>query len=320
MGMIYILFGLQDLMIKNRIKKILRDDFEGGATKIKISMNDVTIGNLIDEYDQFSITGDSKIIVADDCYFLESSKPKHKLYKKEEFDELVKCLKDGGNYNSIIFIVHSDKIDSKNELVKLTKSIGKIFEFKNVSKNDWPLYVKEYFTKRGVKITDEAVTELVKRVHDDLFVFQNEATKLMLYKGSLIEKNDVIELVSNVLEDDVFSILNNLITGNKQEAMKTYYDLRLQGLEPVTLISLMTSSILYMLNVKNLSNLGMKTDEIATRSGSSTGRVFMTFKNLKLISEAKLNSVVEKLYELDSKIKHSEVDRFMAFEVFLAEF
>ena len=42
------------------------------------------------------------------------------------------------------------------------------------------------------------------RVHGDLTTFSNEATKLMLFKGSSITKDDVISLVSNVLEDDVF--------------------------------------------------------------------------------------------------------------------
>ena len=187
-----------------------------------------------------------------------------------------------------------------------------------------PSYVsevlKEYFNKRNVKISDEAVDELVKRVHGDLTTFSNEATKLMLFKGSSITKDDVISLVSNVLEDDVFSILNNLIINNKDTAIKIYRDLRVQGVEPVTLTSLITTSIIYMLNVKNLSNLGLKADEIAAKTGSSTGRVFMSFKNLKLISEEKLYNVIDNLYDIDYKIKHNLVDRFVIFETFLANF
>ena len=319
--MIYILFGEQELMIKNRIKKILRDDFFTNSEIIKLNMPEIRIGALIDEYDQFSITGEPKVIIANNAYFIESSTHiKNKLFDKKELDELYRCISSDVNSNSIIFVINGSKIDLKSNIVKFAKTNGKIYEFKNVTKNDWPLYVKEYFNKRNVKISDDAVDELVKRVHGDLTTFSNEATKLMLFKGSSITKDDVISLVSNVLEDDVFSILNNLIINNKDAAIKIYRDLRVQGVEPVTLTSLITTSIIYMLNVKNLSNLGLKADEIAAKTGSSTGRVFMSFKNLKLISEEKLYNVLDNLYDIDYKIKHNLVDRFVIFETFLANF
>lgn len=319
--MIYILFGEQELMIKNRIKRIIKDDFSLNSEVIKMSMNDNKIGKLIDEYDQFSITGEPKIIIANDAYFIESTtRIKNKNFEKKELEELYECISSGVNSNSIIFVINSDKIDQKSNIVKYAKTNGKIYEFKNVSKNDWPIYIKEYFNKRNVKISDDAVEELVRRVHGDLYTFSNEATKLILYKGYQITKEDVLNLVSNVLEDDVFNILNSLLANNKEAALKTYRDLRVQGVEPVSLISLISSSLIYILNVKNLSSLGLKADEIATKTGSSTGRVFMAFKNIKLSSEKKLFSALDNLYDIDFKIKHNLVDRFVAFEMFIANF
>lgn len=308
-------------MIKNRIKRIIKDDFSLNSEVIKLNMNENKIGKLIDEYDQFSITGEPKIIIANESYFIEStSRIKNKNFDKKELEELYECISSGVNSNSIIFVVNSSKIDQKSNIVKFAKSNGKIFEFKNVSKNDWPIYIKEYFSKRNIKITDDAVDELAHRVHGDLYTFSNEATKLILYKGYQITKDDVLNLVSNVLEDDVFNILNSLLTNDKDTALKTYRDLRVQGVEPVSLISLISSSIIYILNVKNLSSLGLKADEIANKTGSSTGRVFMTFKNMKQTSEDKLFNALDNLHDIDFKIKHNLVDRFIAFEMFVANF
>ena len=58
---------------KNRIKKILRDDFSTNSEVIKLNMPEIRIGALIDEYDQFSITGEPKVIIANNAYFIESS-------------------------------------------------------------------------------------------------------------------------------------------------------------------------------------------------------------------------------------------------------
>lgn len=318
--MIYVLFGSSEYTIKKRINRIIKTELENSSEIVKISMNEKTIGNLIDEYDQLSLSMDPKVIIAYDSYFLETSKPKHKLFNQKELKELIQSIKNENNINSIIFITFKDKIDAKSEIIKYAKENGKVMEFKEPTKADWVQYAHNYFAKRNVSISEEAVTELIKRTNYDLYSFNNEASKLLMYKVNGIDVDDIKELVPNALEDDVFSVLNNLITGNKKEAIKIYRDLKIQGVEPVTLINLMSSSLIYLLNVQNLSKMNYKADEIATRTSSTSGRVFMTFKNLKLISEEKLNQKISELHQLDKDIKHNKVDRFLAFDIFLAEF
>ena len=96
--------------------------------------------------------------------------------------------------------------------------------------------------------------------------------------------------------------------------------MRLKGAEPVTLINLVSSSIISMLNVSNLIKLGKNNDEIAKITGFSSGKVFMTTKNLRKVKEERLKRNLDFLYNLDYKIKHSLVDRFYAFEIFLKKF
>ena len=318
--MIYILFGNSEYTIKKRIEKIIKTDFSNDTDVVKIDMEENTIGSLIDEYDQLTLTGETKLIVAYNCFFIENSKSKAKITKSDEYKELFECLKSQNNPNSLILVSYKDKIDTKNEIVKLTNNIGKIYEFKEPTKNDWSKFAFDYFKHRQVKISQDAIDELVKRTKYDLYSFNNEASKLLLYKGTNITIDDVKTLVSNNLEEDVFGVLNNVIIGNKEEAIKTYRDLRIQGVEPITLINLMSSSITFLLNVKNLSMMKYSIDEIASKTSSSTGRIFMTFKNLKMVSENTLYNSLEKLHKLDKEIKHSKVDRFLSFELFLINF
>ncbi len=318
--MIYILFGTQDLQIKNRIKKIIRDSFDDTDNITRIDLLENNIGYLIDEYDQMSLTGDTKIIIASNAYFLEEKNPKNKFFDKKEYSELVNSIVNVPNENTIIFTINAKKLDPDNEIVKYTKNSGKILEFKEITKQDWPVFVSDYFKKRNISISDEAKEELVFRAKEDLNVFVNEANKLILYKGNNITLDDVFEICSAELEDDIFGILNSLIDGNKEKAIKIYRDLRLKGAEPVTLINLIGSSIISLLNVSNLIKLGKSNDEISKTTGFSSGKVFMTTKNLKKVKEARLKKNLELLYELDYKIKHSLVDRFYAFEIFLTKF
>ena len=306
-------------MINNRVKKIKREIFsESDEYIVNFDLKNDSLGSIIDEINQFFLIGDAKLIVVDNAEIFEKEtkdKQKNNLLK-----ELFNSIENIGENINLIFIVHNSSINVKSDLYKLILKNGKILEFKDIQKSDWPVYANQFFKKRNITISNEALNELIKRSNGDLNTFNNEANKLIIYKINNITLEDVEALVPQSLDDDVFKIMNSLNAGDKQSALKVYYDLRVKNIEPVTLINLFASSLLFTLNVKNLLNQNIKVDEIAKITGSSTGRVYVTIKNAKNFSFEFISSKLEKLEELDRKIKHSETDRFLAFETFLIEY
>ena len=319
MSMIYLLYGNENTMINNRVKKIKREIFsESDEYIVNFDLKNDSLGSLIDEINQFFLIGDAKLIVVDNAEIFEKEtkdKQKNNLLK-----ELFNSIEIIGENINLIFIVHNSSINVKSDLYKLILKNGKILEFKDIQKSDWPVYANQFFKKRNITISNEALNELIKRSNGDLNTFNNEANKLIIYKINNITLEDVEALVPQSLDDDVFKIMNSLNAGDKQSALKVYYDLRIKNIEPVTLINLFASSLLFTLNVKNLLNQNIKVDEIAKITGSSTGRVYVTIKNAKNFSFEFISSKLEKLEKLDRKIKHSETDRFLAFETFLIEY
>lgn len=317
--MIYLLYGNENTMINNRVKKIKREIFsESDEYIVNFDLKNDSLGSLIDEINQFFLIGDAKLIVVDNAEIFEKEtkdKQKNNLLK-----ELFNSIEIIGENINLIFIVHNSSINVKSDLYKLILKNGKILEFKDIQKSDWPVYANQFFKKRNITISNEALNELIKRSNGDLNTFNNEANKLIIYKINNITLEDVEALVPQSLDDDVFKIMNSLNAGDKQSALKVYYDLRIKNIEPVTLINLFASSLLFTLNVKNLLNQNIKVDEIAKITGSSTGRVYVTIKNAKNFSFEFISSKLEKLEKLDRKIKHSETDRFLAFETFLIEY
>ena len=317
--MIYLLYGNERTMILNRIKKIRKELFSSSEENIvNFDLSSNKIFEVIDEIDQLFIYGDNKLIVVDNAdFFLTESKNKK---DNDIFNELYNSLDNISENISVIFIVRSSKVNQKNNIYKLILKKGKILEFKDIQKTDWPIFANQFFKKRNVSISVEAVEELIKRSNGDLSIFNNEANKLILYKINNIELKDVQELVPQSLEDDVFKIMNALNAGDKDSALKVYRDLRVKNVEVITLINLISSSLFYTLNVKNLLNQKLKTDDIAKITGSSTGRVYVTVKNSKNMSINFIKDKLEELSELDKAIKHSKVDRFLSFEKFLLKY
>ena len=317
--MIYLLYGNENTMIRNRIKKIRKELFpENDEYIVNFDLDHDSIGNLVDEINQMFIYGDNKLIIVDNCEFL-TTEPKDKK-TIASFNELYDSLKNLSENIVVIFTVHGSKVNTKNSIYKLILENGKVLEFKDIQKNDWPIYAKQFFQKRNVQIEEEALYELVKRANGDLSTFNNEANKLILYKINNINLKDIEDLVPQNLDEDVYKIINCLNSGDKAGALKVYRDLRVKNVEPVTLINLLSTSIFYMLNVKNLLLQKYKADDIAKMTNSSAGRVYITTKNLRTISFGFLDRKLKQLAKLDSDIKHSKVDRFLAFETFLLEY
>lgn len=320
-------------MIKNRLKKVKAEVFgDEEENVVKIDLSEQKIGALLDEISQIGLGFSKKLILVTNSNFFETLKKRKSTAKKvskkkdtesreEEVDELIKILDVLDEDTSVIFLIETDEIDKERALYKYIKDNGTIFELKELTKDEWPKYVRQYFAKREINITDDAVEELVKRVNGDLNSFNNESAKLLMYaEDNKIDLKVIEDLVPASLDDDAFKILNYLLEGKKDSALKVYRDLRTKNTEPMSLINLLISNLLFMLNVKIMAENGKSNEEMALRTGSSTGRIFMTMKNSRRLKRDVLESKIDALYELERSIKHSEVDRFVAFELFLINF
>ena len=147
--MIYLLYGNERTMILNRIKKIRKELFSSSEENIvNFDLSSNKIYEVIDEIDQLFIYGDNKLIVVDNAdFFLTESKSKK---DNDIFNELYNSLDNISENISVIFIVRSSKVNQKNNIYKLILKKGKILEFKDIQKTDWPIFANQFFKKRNV--------------------------------------------------------------------------------------------------------------------------------------------------------------------------
>ena len=144
--MIYLLYGNERTMILNRIKKIRKELFSSSEENIvNFDLSSNKIFEVIDEIDQLFIYGDNKLIVVDNAdFFLTESKSKK---DNDIFNELYNSLDNISENISVIFIVRSSKVNQKNNIYKLILKKGKILEFKDIQKTDWPIFANQFFKK-----------------------------------------------------------------------------------------------------------------------------------------------------------------------------
>ena len=312
----YILYGELYPMIRKHLNKILKerlgetDDFN----VTKIDFEESNLDEIAYESSTLPLGYDKKAVVVDNAIFLTKD------VEKNDEEKVIEILEKSSDDIDLIFVLRSDKVNKSGKIFNFVKENGQVFEFLNIEKEQWPLYIRKYFANKNVEITSEAINELSARVDGDLTRFINEADKLCLYKNP-ITLSDVVLMVAKPLEDDAFQMSNALFRGENDLAISIYRDIKLMDSRSAdALIPMLASQFRFISQVLYLDSRGLEKEEIASQLGVNPVRVKMSLKNARNISRKAIANALDKFYNLDFQTKSGQIDRSYGFELFLINF
>lgn len=320
--MIYLVYGEQFPLVSKRVKKIINSILVDGIDDfnyVRFDAKEMTVQDLVYECSLLPF-GDHKVVRVDNPYFLVSIREKISIEKDQKYSVLENYINQPNEFVDVIFVLESKTVNKKNDIYKLIEKKGKIFFEEGLSLETLNQTAKIYFQKKGVNISDEAINLLLERTGDNVSRFIQEADKLSLY-GKEINVDDVHIMVPVPLEQNAFNICEFLITNQINKAIKVYRDLLVLKEEPVRLIALLASQFRLYTQISYLYTIEKNNqDDVASQLKIHPYRVKLMCRNLVRISYFQLLLVMEKLYQLDYKIKSMEVDPVIGLELFLVNF
>jgi len=319
--MIYLVYGSQTISVKSRIKRISKDLLNeiDNMNYVKFDFGDVTFFNVLDECSLVPLGYDTRVVVVENCNFL--IKEDKKILEDKGYNALLEYINNPNPDCHLILSVCSKNVDNKSKLMELIKANGKIFAIADPTDNEWKLYVEQYITKNlSTEIDKDAVMELASRTKGDMALLYTSAAKLSLYTNH-ITYNDVVLMVEEQLDENIFQIYSELLNGKTNEALKVFNDLKIKNTEPIILISSLAKQFRLFHQTMFLINQGYNTAEIAEMLGDiKEVRVQIMQRQMFSISEKTVRKTLDDLYKLDLQIKSGLVDRYYAFELFLINF
>ena len=176
------------------------------------------------------------IVIDSGSYFLQ----------KSEFD--ISLLEDYfNNYNTnsyLIFILNSGSVDSKKKLYKLINDNGTINKL-SVTEEYLDTFVRNYIKDNGFTMSNMNIKFFLGRCNKDIDNIKNELDKLMLYKleEKVIDKDDIILLVDEDIDDTVFELVSSILKNDCNKAMKLYYNFINNGMDVSQIIAIIASQI-----------------------------------------------------------------------------
>ena len=323
--MIYLIYGEQNIRIKTRIKKILKDVLpeQDEFNFVKFDGSEVLMQDWLDEVNYLPLGYDNKVVVVENCYFLLKPKPRNKIDSEQDYEQLKRYLNDANDFCDLILTVAAtDKeIDKKGEIYSLIQqNNGNIFAIVNPSPEEWKSYTYRLCKEKlNVNIDQNALSELTVRTACDVDLLLNCLDKLSLYTDH-ITYDDVVLMVPRPLEENTFLIFNHLISGKNELAIGVFRDLKVNNVEPITLVSMLSKQFRLLNQVYYLVKCGANDQDIVNELNIKSTRVPILKRNLVYVSEKSLHRTLDDLFKLDMQIKSGQVDRYYAFELFLINY
>jgi DNA polymerase-3 subunit delta len=312
MSNIYVLIGNDTYMIEEEKKKLISSY---GIDDFNISSYDFLTSEpleIINEMMTISLFGEKRLVVINDADFLKST------YKKEHIVEKFIEYFNNENPDTVLLLVTNNDLDYRGKIGSILKSKAQIIKVSALEGNDLNTWINNKISSCGYKIDPTATQELISRCEGDLLQISNELEKLMLYHDDKdITYNSVKLLVSRNLEDNIFNLLNAFVANDKKTLFSIYEDFMTLNEDEMRIISAISNKLEEILLTKVLIKRRCSKEDIATYFKVKPGRAYYMMEAAKKISESTIESLVNRITELDYNIKSGKIDKKLGLQLFI---
>jgi len=207
--------------------------------------------------------------------------------------------------DSTIVVLVNGEVNNKSLLLKELVGKAELKSFPLLNKRKLPQWIQERVEKAGGSISPQAVGLLAGFVGSNLWVMQNEISKLVLFtSGHRIEEEDVRKVVSYTRQASVFAMVDAVLEFKAGLAEELLCRLLEAGATPAYLLVMLSRQIRMIVRVKALRNQGKSEMEIQHRLGLTLEFAFRkTLEQANRYPLARIKEVYRQLLEADLSIK-----------------
>lgn len=308
MNTMYLIVTNDKITLDNKLNEILKKNKD--AEVVHYDLIETEIERLIEDLDTYNFLANKKIIIGHNACFLSSDKNKSTVdHNLEKFEKYI----ENPNQENILILI-CNNIDKRK---KITSSYLKKSELIEEVTDIHSLIRKKIDDYKMDNNTEKLLLEYCLNDYERVF---NEIEKLKLYKleEKVINSNDIEEIVMKSMDDNIFHLVDSILTGNKKYAFSLYQDFLLHGEQVVNIIRILSNKIRLIYQVKVLLNNGNNDKTISKLLKVHEYPVKLAREASYKYSENMLLEKLEKLAQLDLEIKSGETNGQVEFETLLA--
>lgn len=304
----YLLEGIDYVALENEVNKIITKEKFTSSTISTYDMDESELQNALEDLDTYNFLSDKKTIIIKNIDSLKYDE------NKKDFDHLIKYIDNPTQDN--LLIIEAKKLNGTYKITKELRKKCKCIELEQNTKAFIKNELKDY------KINQEAINLLDEYCNGDYTKIQSECDKLKNFKydDKIITNDDIKNIVSKKLGDPqelTFSFTRSIAEKNKKESLKKYKELLDYNIDSLSILGLLGSQIRIIYQVKILDSRGMRLQDIAKTLKEKEFRVKKTMELISLYTQEEILDLMQKLAEIDLKIKTTDTDPNTEIELFI---
>lgn len=240
---LYLIEGLNDVLIQKEIDKIILDNKNDEVEVIRYDLTENLIDIVIEDLDTYDMFLKQKIVICTNPVFLQE---KDENFNTLKFEKYIKNPSDN------ILIIVTNKLNNRLKITNLVNEYFKLIKIKEISYDN---FVKENI--KGYKMDSLTIKYFLNKVGKDYNMILQELIKLKNYKlDTKVITNSDIDLITNQnIEASIFDLIDAIIKKDKVKSYELYNHFINNGTEVFQILILLSNQIRLIYNVKVLSHL-----------------------------------------------------------------
>lgn len=228
--------------------------------------------------------------------------------KTKIFTELADYLKKFSVSDDNIIIFIDEELNTKDKPLKAdAKKLFAFFskqkfvqEFKTLSNLQLLSFIKKETASYGKEMSTAAATLLINLSGAELWTMASEIKKLSFYSANkIISENDVKELCSGAISEDIFALTDALSAKNKALALKLLEEQYAAGLSEEYLIAMLIRQFKILLQIRSALDNNLGQTEMASRLKLHPFVLKKGMAQVKNFSAPSLKNCLNELVRLD---------------------
>ncbi|WP_246005636.1 DNA polymerase III subunit delta [Companilactobacillus insicii] len=319
---VYFVTGDEQVFIKDiqsTFKNLLLPE-ERDMNFSTFDLEDVSIDDMINEAISAPFFGERRLVFVDRPYFLTSERVKTSF--DQNVDLLTRYIQNPTPSTILVIFATYPKLDSRKKIVKQLKKIATTIDASQMDSHLLVKTIRELLQSDNYNIDNDALELLINKTQGNYSQIINQMDKLKLYalQSKKIDIKAVEELVPQSLDDNVFELMNQILSKNVYQAEELYHQFLLQKIDPILLVAIIMSQLRTLIQTRVLSSRGLTEATIAKNLKIHPYRVKMTLKQSKNMNISQLTEMFHSIVDLDYQIKSGQGDKELLFDLFVAKF
>ena len=310
----YIIASDDYLSMQNKVDEI-KNSLPNDYDIVNYDLAEDNFYSLIDEFNTISLFDNPKFVVLKSCEKLIAMDKKCGV-NADSLKELFKSMNNNESQNVLIF-VFLDKIDYQNPNFETLKRYSTFIDikFKNVKKDEFLL---KYLAENNFQIKDDA-KDLLLSYNQDLLALRTSLDILVCYKAEdkIISTEDVKKMVIPPLDDNIYELIDYVISDNKPRIFACLKDIKVHNLDSNGIIGMLINKFQEMHNVSILLKAKLSSDDIANIFNVKPGRAYYMVKNAKSTPLEVIDANLKRLNNLEYDIRSGKMDANLGLELYL---